>query len=263
MTEIQTEITGLEKTVGQILKNTRLEQKLTEEEIATQLNLSVGTIVDLENDNYDLLPVMTYVRGYISSYCKLLGIDSFEVLSNLKTEKNSKKKSQAKPAANKNKDKKAKNPFLVKSIFILLTLLVLVFVLTQLEPSPNKDESTIVELAQEVKESSLKETADSDSKDTSLASDSLGTQNNELAEELENKLELSFDSSSWVDVQTGSKEKIIYKSFAKGETHSLKAELPLSIFIDNAAGISITYEGEKIDLEQYTKNGYAKFVLEN
>ena len=57
------------------LKEARIEKKLTLENIALELRISVGFLRHLENENYAELPGPAYVRGYIRAYCKMLGID--------------------------------------------------------------------------------------------------------------------------------------------------------------------------------------------
>jgi len=263
MTEIQTEISGLETTVGQILKNTRLEKKLTTEQIAKQLKLSVYTIRDLENDNYDDLPVMTYVRGYIVSYCRILGLDSFEVLSHLNMPDLSKKKSSVETL--QNNESKSEGLFSTKKLLILCFIVAIVFGVKYFLPLLNK-ELGLENNASNTEVVGKSEVPTEDNKEELLTPDmsEASDESNESTTsiELENKIELSFESVSWVDVQTENKEKIVYQSFASGETHTVKAELPLNIFIDNASSVTLIYEGNKIDLEQYTKDGYAKFTLE-
>ena len=65
---------------GSLLAVARKQQKKTVEEIAEELNLSVTQIRTIELDQSEGLPEPTYVRGYIRSYAKLLGLDAEEVL---------------------------------------------------------------------------------------------------------------------------------------------------------------------------------------
>ncbi len=66
---------------GLVLSTARKAQEQTVEELARQLNLSVSTIRALETDQAEGLPELTYVRGYIRSYARLLGLDPEVVLS--------------------------------------------------------------------------------------------------------------------------------------------------------------------------------------
>ncbi len=67
---------------GNMLAAARKKQQKTIEEIAEELNLSVSQIKTIELDQTEGLPEPTYVRGYIRSYAKLLGLKPEEVLHN-------------------------------------------------------------------------------------------------------------------------------------------------------------------------------------
>ena len=61
---------------GQVFIHGREALGITQEQAADSLNLSVGAIKAIENDDADSLPDIVYVNGYIRSYAKLLGIAS-------------------------------------------------------------------------------------------------------------------------------------------------------------------------------------------
>lgn len=61
---------------GATLKQARKERGLSVAEVAEQLHLTESAIRSLERDQYDDLPGVTFVRGYIRSYAKLLGLDA-------------------------------------------------------------------------------------------------------------------------------------------------------------------------------------------
>ncbi|MCY4051686.1 MAG: helix-turn-helix domain-containing protein [Gammaproteobacteria bacterium] len=69
--------------IGQTLRNSRESQKLSRTDVANSLKLGQGFIAALENDQYDLLPGHTYIRGYIRSYCALLKLNSDDLLDKL------------------------------------------------------------------------------------------------------------------------------------------------------------------------------------
>ena len=65
---------------GQYLAYEREKKGFTIEDIAGKLHLSPQVIRALEEEAYDKLPELVYVRGYIRSYCRLLSIDPISVL---------------------------------------------------------------------------------------------------------------------------------------------------------------------------------------
>ncbi len=74
MTQTDTDISN--KTPGRLLKAAREKLELTPKDIAAQLNLQINTIIALENDDEEKLPVSTYVRGYIRSYARIVNLNA-------------------------------------------------------------------------------------------------------------------------------------------------------------------------------------------
>jgi len=255
---VQTELDGLESTIGQTLKIARQNQKLSEEQIAEQLNLSVYTIIDIESDNYDALPVMTYVRGYIVSYCRILGLDATEVLSKLETKKKGKKSIEKTENSTGSSSLFANKKALIAAAIIALAAIAVKVTYSSIK---SKQVATPTEeIVSESTESTKVQNTESNTESQEILD--VSEPSKEVSANIKEVLELKFNAVSWVDIQTEGKQKIVYKSFSKDETHSIKAKLPLNIFIDNAEAVTISYEGKLIDLAQYTKNGYAKFTLE-
>jgi len=67
-------------TAGGLLAAARIEKNWAIRDIAEKLKLSQKQIVALENNQFDLLPKMVIVRGFIRSYAKLLKIDAESIL---------------------------------------------------------------------------------------------------------------------------------------------------------------------------------------
>lgn len=63
------------KTIGQILRSEREFHTLTLQEMAQQTRIRLEYLEALENDQYDLLPASTFVKGYIRAYGQLFGFD--------------------------------------------------------------------------------------------------------------------------------------------------------------------------------------------
>ncbi len=63
-----------------VLKIRRQELNLDIATVASELRISTATISALESGDYEPLPAKVFVRGYINSYCRLLGIDPRPIL---------------------------------------------------------------------------------------------------------------------------------------------------------------------------------------
>ena len=65
---------------GQVLKSAREEKGLTIAEMAAISNLTKQVIIGIEENNYDNLHGLSFVRGYLKLYAKKLGVDEAQVL---------------------------------------------------------------------------------------------------------------------------------------------------------------------------------------
>ena len=86
-TDNNTEIESMERAdieeptkAGRYLAYEREKRGFTIEDVARQMYLPSHVIRSLEEDAYDKLPELVYVRGYIRSYCRFLRIDPTLVL---------------------------------------------------------------------------------------------------------------------------------------------------------------------------------------
>jgi cytoskeletal protein RodZ len=68
------------ETVGEILRGAREECGLVVADLAQVTRIPTGSIVALEEDNFDALPAPVFVRGFIRNLCREVGIDASEVL---------------------------------------------------------------------------------------------------------------------------------------------------------------------------------------
>lgn len=77
MAEINAESNSYDEqtvSLGERLRRTREEKKLTVEKVAADLRLTRETIVNLEAENWHKLYAKTYARGYFINYVKYLGL---------------------------------------------------------------------------------------------------------------------------------------------------------------------------------------------
>lgn len=65
---------------GEYLKKERELRGVSIEDLSRSMRLSVDILTLLETDNFEKLPHRTFVRGYIKSYCKELGLDNTEAI---------------------------------------------------------------------------------------------------------------------------------------------------------------------------------------
>jgi cytoskeletal protein RodZ len=69
------------KTVGSILRETRLRKSLTLESVEAATRIRRKFLTALEADDFRSLPSMIYAKGFIKNYSEYLGLDSATVLA--------------------------------------------------------------------------------------------------------------------------------------------------------------------------------------
>lgn len=70
-----------EPTLGGFLRNEREKRGVTVEQVVSATKISLRLVHALENDQYMDLPAKAFVRGFVVSYCRFLGVSPQEVLS--------------------------------------------------------------------------------------------------------------------------------------------------------------------------------------
>lgn len=68
---------------GAMLREARLHEKMTIDQVAEALYLSSRVVEQVEQNDFDALPPLTFVRGYVKSYAALLGLDEAPLLARL------------------------------------------------------------------------------------------------------------------------------------------------------------------------------------
>lgn len=68
------------QTIGEMLKNARIKQNKTIEEVAKELCVREIYLTAIENMDFDNMPPMPYGLGFVRSYAKLLGLNSDRIV---------------------------------------------------------------------------------------------------------------------------------------------------------------------------------------
>lgn len=69
------------KTVGQLLKEERLKQRKTVEDISLKTKIPEASLEALESDRFEKLPSKTFVKGFIRNYAQELSLDPEKILA--------------------------------------------------------------------------------------------------------------------------------------------------------------------------------------
>ena len=262
----ETKIARADIAVGTELAQARKQAGKSVDEIAEDLNLSVITIRAIENDHLDALPELTYIRGYIRSYAKLLGMDAAELLARYSGNSDAVNYDDI-PSGDSDADVLISEPgsFWSKAAVILALLLVVLYLwwpdwlessFTQSEPS-----APVPSVASQagVNQDQLEATPEAaSSAAVELAGQVAPDESSTVAESV---LMLNFENTSWVDARDSEGTRLAYQSVASGNSLELRSTLAMTVFLGNADGVTASLNDQPYPLDSHRQGVYAKFTV--
>lgn len=75
------------------------------------------------------------------------------------------------------------------------------------------------------------------------------------------RLVLVADQDSWVDIRDARQVKLLYENVPAGRTVPLEGVAPLNVFLGNAVGVRIEFNGQNVDVAHYRRGMVARFTL--
>jgi cytoskeleton protein RodZ len=113
--------------IGNRLKAKRLELEFDERHVATALKIPIDQVRALEANNFKYFRSITFARGFLKSYCRLLGIEPSEMLRAFDSEREDAEPT-IKPVDKVNKQTNFGDPIVIFiSVVIIAVLVFLVF----------------------------------------------------------------------------------------------------------------------------------------
>lgn len=284
--------------IGANLRQARISQGLTLEDVSAQLRLSEKQITALEEDNFDGFGSAMLTRGFIKNYARLLSLDPEQFLdAHRKIAPHDQVQSivytseLAVPLANSRTNRHAM--WIMMISFIVLASIGLVTYLNlggqkttdQAEialdsaATSNAEEKALpaieaqlveapVSNVQEVRDSKLPDLttiADNESKNA----ENLNSKPGPLKVEVPTpqaivggeKLTLKFTEESWVSIQDKNYKTILSKLGRAGDVEDVEGLPPLRVVIGNANGTQVILKNKNIDLKPYNKSNVVHMTL--
>jgi len=279
-------------TVGHQLKQAREAKKITISEVAAQLRLTKESITYLETNQWDKLHGRAYARGYLSSYVNFLALPKEELLAAFNIEYKTEELVQTYPQKVTAQNQSRLVPFLLVGIvFIVIGFsyqqwqapievkseqqvevmkeeeAVDAFSSSVVEPlsEPESEQLSIesretnVDIEQHVSDESVNLDEHVFEPQTQLNIPSEAETNELVVENV--VIELQFIEESWVEVVDADGLVLVNKIMTAGKKLVLSGRPPLAVLLGHAAGVTVKYNDEKIDIEANIKADVARFSL--
>ncbi|TCV87400.1 RodZ domain-containing protein [Sulfurirhabdus autotrophica] len=272
-------------TIGQILLRARQTQGLHIADVARSLKLGVRQVEAMEADEHEKLPGITFVKGFIRNYARLLQLDPEPMLASLQVDI---AHASAPPISSSNAGIEIssghKKMWLWMSLAILLLVVgapLLVYELLNSQPQQLKSGKGSVNTV--VTPSALpKVTLPPAISDTQVTlplakpgNESVVEPAAELPKEAapsvpaeetlapgERTIKMAFNSDAWVEIQDKSGKSIFSQLNAAGSEQLVKGMPPFTIVVGNAANVRMTYNGKQVDLTPFIKVSVARLTLQ-
>jgi cytoskeleton protein RodZ len=72
---------------------------------------------------------------------------------------------------------------------------------------------------------------------------------------------LRFSGDSWTEVTDGRGQRLLYNLYRKGQSKQVTGKAPFTIFLGNAAAVTIEYNGQPYDASAHVHRNLARFQL--
>ncbi len=286
---------------GALLAQARTDLHLAHEEVAAKLHLATRQIQALEQDDYSSLPGATYVRGYLKSYALLLGVSPEPILeahtrlTAASVTPDFRSITPQKEITSRHHQVRFVTYFMAA---IVIGLAIAwwqgrdvrppnpLLAVQDSEPAvatpdavPATDaivESEKLPVASPGTSPQAGVTA-SGNKPLVLAAPSgpaaastataapqpavAATAPATQPDVPRSKLVLHADQDSWADVRDARQTRLLYDTVPAGRSVTLEGVAPLSIFLGNAAGVRLDYNGQAVDVARHKRGMMARFTL--
>src|SRR5512134_1106083 len=267
------------------LSQAREAQNLTTADVARRLKLSVWQVEALESGQYEQLPGLTFVRGFIRNYARLLNLDP-EELARAVTEL------LPAPAPRPESPPSRDIPFPVAGPRrwprYAAAAAVVVALLAGYEfyfgegthtvlpptrevaalPAPQEPQraAPASEPRERVQAAQPAVAAARPPQEAAATPAKAALSASPLREGVTHpdtrELTFVFDEESWVEIRDRNDQTIHSNLNQAGTTRRVRGLPPLHIVVGNAQGVRMTYNGREIDLARHTKIDVARLTLE-
>ncbi|MDO6837375.1 DUF4115 domain-containing protein [Pseudoalteromonas carrageenovora] len=285
MNKENTQAQSEQPTVGQILKKHREQANVSIETIAAPLKLSELQVQRLENDEFALLGPITFVKGYIKNYCRELKVDSAPIIAMMPAPPEPTKPANMQSFSRRT-EKEANDSRLMLFSYLILAIVIGSSALwfwqnaTPIEEQTsniNVENSKMSErqaaqptVLQQEQQAQIDDESLLTPQSTPATSETLTPQTpveavpaaqQEQSTGNLSTIVMNFNDESWVEIYDGEGEKVAFGVKKAGYKMTVSGTPPFSVVLGKHDVVSITLNGEPIDISSFPKNRLAKFKL--
>ena len=286
---------------GAQLAQARADLHLAHEDVAAKLHLATSQIQALEQDDYSSLPGATYVRGYLKSYALLLGLSPEPILEAHTRLTTAPVTPDFKAIAPQREITSRHHQVRFVTYFMAAIVIGLAIAWWQgrdvRPPNPllaARDSEPAVAAPEAVPGADALTESEKMPVENPAASPAVGvaaTGNKPPAQATPSgpaaavtptvvpqptavvpapaaqplgpriKIVLHADQDSWADIRDARQTRLLYDTVPAGRSVTLEGVAPVSVFLGNAAGVRLDYNGQTVDIARHKRGMMARFTL--
>jgi len=269
------------QSVGKLLKEARVSQGLSVADVAGRIKFAPRQVEALETNDFEHLPELAFVRGFVRSYARLLHLDEIALLNALpQTSKAAApiKQSSEVPFPTPQSARRINIIWLSAALGMAIFLAIGVLFFHE-KPTPKKiaDSAKADDVVQpaQISPTSAVESVSSvaavsveDSQPISKSTPESSLPNVAPKEKVLQRgtdkapIHFVFRTQSWVQLKDKFGKTLLKQVNEPGTEQWIDGQAPFSIVIGNASGVRLYYEGEEVELKDFTEVEVARLVLE-
>lgn len=287
-------------TPGQILRTQREKQGLSPKDIAKRTHLDIKIVESIEQDSDEGMPAATYVRGYLRSYAKIVGVDPDHIITLYNSDSPQPPPEILPEVKQPSQVSSSDKP--VKAFTYLITLGLVLLLLIWYQSNFVVETSTINEPANynsqtringvditynvvnhpsswqtpknipEVKSTSPATVKhddtlelQSDNGEQSIGIISIdGIQNKAPSSNTgtgPDTIDLEVKRDSWIEIIDANDKRLFHDLAIGGEKLSIHGTAPFNVLFGFSPGVTIKFNGKAFNHSRYSNNGIARFKL--
>lgn len=262
---------------GTLIREARERQHMSIDDMAAHTKLSRATLLALERDDAQALEPV-YVRGYFRKCAKVLEIDEERLIAAYQARvapKEPEAPAKLRLASGTELGSNSRFPVSIGIFTAIIAIVVCAFLWFARDhsvsyPVPTSsaglatatpDATPPVAVAITPQAETLG-AAPVDGATPPASTDPAATATPEPAPAAPGTLHLRYVKTSWVRVDDASGATLVNETRPEGSEDTLNGQLPLSLFLGNAPGVEVQFDGQRVDISAYVRgNNTARFTV--
>jgi cytoskeleton protein RodZ len=260
---------------GRMLAQLRAERKLSIADVAQRLKYGVRQIEALEAEEFDKLPGVTFVRGMVRGYAKLLDVDAQPLLDELDQryvpgEIDLDLRDKGIPFAHSGK--RGTRTYLALSVLVLVVVAGILYEwgagtlpwprFASNAPAPQRESKAPPAAQPEAPRAETQIPMPAAAPSSAVAeTPAAPVQQPSAGAGGEGRIRLEFDRESWVEIRDADGKTLMSQLNPAGSRRVVQGRRPLSLVIGNGASVRLIYNDSPVDLKPYIQIEVARLTL--